>query len=770
MVQIAEQRRQPFFERPIFSVLHEGHVALLGCVLGIAGFASGPSLLQLGLLAAACGALGASGIVFARKGAAWARRRLRLAHLDQMMASDAVAMAATDGSGRVLSSNAPARADLGVQGGMPVSAAFGDLFANPLGKVNALLAAAAERGTVRTERVSHRGHIRVSVVANPNDLFVWRVENLKADSAEIGSAEIAVPMAVIDDAGTVLAANRCLSDLCGDPVPDRVDQLLDTARPSSGDMVRIKTASGPVSMRAHIVDAAAGGTCREVFLLPPSLGGHADASALFDTLPVPMIKVDINGDIIVCNQGAHDLLGREVPPRSRLSDALSGLGRPITDWLQDAAAGVAPSRSEFLQVRGNGGERFVQVSLKPVIEDGHKILLAVLTDATELKTLEAQFVQSQKMQAIGQLAGGVAHDFNNLLTAISGHCDLLLLRHDEGDPAYGDLVQINQNANRAASLVGQLLAFSRKQTLSPETVDLPEALSDLTHLLSRLVGETVRLSLSHEDDVPKVRVDKRQLEQVIMNLVVNARDAMRDGGQITVETTSLMLETELRRDRAAIPPGSYAVVRVHDEGHGIPEDKLQKVFEPFYTTKKTGEGTGLGLSTAYGIVKQTGGFIFAEPGAEGGTTFTLYFPACWQTDAPVEAKPVEDGEAQSAPGDGVILLVEDEAPVRAFASRALRLRGYTVLEADCAEEALEKLADPDLNVDVFVTDVVMPGMDGPTWVREALKQRPDTRVVFVSGYAEDALSDHQAQIPHSIFLPKPFSLQDLTRTVQRQFE
>jgi two-component system cell cycle sensor histidine kinase/response regulator CckA len=359
---------------------------------------------------------------------------------------------------------------------------------------------------------------------------------------------------------------------------------------------------------------------------------------LFDTLPVPMIKVGLDGRVLACNQGARDLVGRDMPTGTWLSEGLSGLGRPITDWLQDAHSGSAPSRSEFLQVRGDGGDRFVQVSLKPLEEQGEAILLAVLTDATELKTLEAQFVQSQKMQAIGQLAGGVAHDFNNLLTAISGHCDLLLLRHDEGDPAYGDLVQINQNANRAASLVGQLLAFSRKQTLKPETVDLTEALSDLTHLLSRLVGETVRLSVRYEEAVPPIRVDKRQLEQVIMNLVVNARDAMPAGGEITVETSSVRLETELRRNRAAIPPGSYSVVRVHDEGCGIAEENLQKIFEPFYTTKKTGEGTGLGLSTAYGIVKQTGGFIFADSVTGQGSTFTLYFPS----------KPADDAEAASA--------------------------------------------------------------------------------------------------------------------------
>ncbi|MBC7479872.1 MAG: response regulator, partial [Pseudorhodobacter sp.] len=384
-----------------------------------------------------------------------------------------------------------------------------------------------------------------------------------------------------------------------------------------------------------------------------------------------------------------------------------------------------------------------------------------------LKTLEAQFVQSQKMQAIGQLAGGVAHDFNNLLTAISGHCDLLLLRHEREDLDYGDLVQIHQNANRAASLVGQLLAFSRKQTLKPEVLDLQDLLSDLAHLLNRLVGERVRLQLAHGAGLGPIRADRRQLEQVLMNLVVNARDAMPDGGTIRIDSEAITLLEPMTRDRATVPAGSYALIRVSDTGIGIPEDRLQKIFEPFYTTKNVGEGTGLGLSTAYGIIKQSGGFIFVDSTVGTGSVFQVYMPLH-------DGK--ADGDAVVTPprkvvvkqGEGVVLLVEDEAPVRAFASRALRLRGYTVLEADSAEQALKALEDPNLSVDVFVTDVVMPGMDGPSWVKRALVDRPNVKVIFVSGYAEDALSENQARIPNSVFLPKPFSLNDLTATVQGQ--
>ena len=357
--------------------------------------------------------------------------------------------------------------------------------------------------------------------------------------------------------------------------------------------------------------------------------------------------------------------------------------------------------------------------------DGTSSLLAVVSDATELKTLEAQFVQSQKMQAVGQLAGGVAHDFNNLLTAINGHCDLLLMRHDVADVEHGDLMQIRQNANRAAALVRQLLAFSRKQTLRPTVINLQDTLSELTHLLNRLLTDKVALRIEHGPDLAPVRVDERQIEQVIMNLVVNARDAMPRGGEVRVTTRNVRLARDLHRDRAVILKGDYVVIEVADSGHGIPEGKLNKIFEPFFTTKQVGEGTGLGLSTAYGIIKQTGGFIFADSPPGQGATFTIYLPAYDKVGrrAPPEPEP-EPRRPRDLTGRGLVLLVEDEDPVRSFAARALRLRGYTVVEAASGEEALEMLKDGELHVDIMLSDVIMPGLDGPGWVREAQKTRP----------------------------------------------
>ncbi len=500
-------------------------------------------------------------------------------------------------------------------------------------------------------------------------------------------------------------------------------------------------------------------------------GGEASGADL-EEVPVALMTFGPDGVLRTANRAARELLLQGELRSLMFHDLFEGLGRPVNDWLGDVVAGRLPGGTEVLRARTGGEESFIEVTLRRFDEGGRVSALAVLNDATRLKTLEAQFIQSQKMQAIGQLAGGIAHDFNNLLTAISGHCDLLLLRHGRDAPDFADLEQIRQNANRAASLVGQLLAFSRKQTLKPEKLDLEEVLADLTHLMNRLVVERVGLRLEHLGQgsnraLRPVRADRRQLEQVLINLVVNARDAMTDKGSIVIETEPVTLVENLHRDRAVVPAGDYSVIRVIDHGVGIAPENLQKIFEPFFTTKRVGEGTGLGLSMAYGIVKQSGGFIFTDSTPGAGATFSLYFPAYDGDDLP-PAEP-EARRSASKPGEGVVLLVEDEAAVRAFAARALRLRGYTVLEAATAEEALHTLQDQSIEVDVFVTDVVMPGMDGPSWVRIALNDRPNVRVIFVSGYAEDALSEHQARIPNSVFLPKPFSLNDLTTTVQAQF-
>ena len=484
-----------------------------------------------------------------------------------------------------------------------------------------------------------------------------------------------------------------------------------------------------------------------------------------ENLPVALLYLSPSGIITHANAAARILLGNGNLVGTGLDGHAEGLGRSMRERIAEAAEGRAMRRSEMARCQRDGQDIYIQVSLTLEHEVGGG-LIAVLSDKTELKTLEAQFVQSQKMQAVGQLAGGVAHDFNNLLTAISGHVDLLLLRHEGGDPDYGDLVQIRQNALRAAGLVKQLLAFSRKQTLQPKVLNLTNTLSELAHLLNRLLGEKVTLEIVYNDALWPVRVDERQMEQVIMNLVVNARDAMPSGGTVRIYSANETLGKPLCRDRAVVPNGSYVVLRVADTGCGIDTDKLDKIFEPFFTTKRVGEGTGLGLSTAYGIIKQTGGFIFADSTPGQGAVFTIYLPA--HQGAETVAIPSEPAASSGSEiARGRILLVEDEAAVRAFAARALRLRGFDVDEADCGEAALQKLDQPGAAYDLFISDVIMPGVDGPGWVRGVQARFADTKVIFMSGYAEDIFNDGQPNVKGAVFLAKPFSLKDLTGLASR---
>lgn len=663
--------------------------------------------------------------------------------------------------GDILAANSEARNKFQAFPGLRLEHCLKSMFANPAAVLLRLQSKAEIFGKAREDIVTVGSTVPVSVFDVGNGRFCWRFHLDTPGQWD----EVAVPVLTEGRNGTLLRVNVAAAHLLGHR-PDTLQQVLSAEPGPRGDIVQVQTANGSVS--AAVCELSRSGTVRDLLVLPTEAAGHVSSGTSFAELPVPIVRLAPDGKILEANRLAVKLIGDIEPGETNADQIMHGLGYPVLDWLARTAAQEPAMRSEFLRLTRQDKEVFVQVTLNRVVNDGQVQLIAVLNDATELKTLEAQFVQGQKMQAVGQLAGGVAHDFNNLLTAISGHCDLLLLRHDQNDPNYGDLVQINQNANRAAALVSQLLAFSRKQTLQPEVLDLRDTISDLIHLLNWLVGEKIRLILSHDPVLKPVRADKRQLEQVLMNLVVNARDAMPDGGEVRIETEVVVLNEPLARDRATVQPGEYVTVKVIDSGVGIPADKLQKVFEPFYTTKRTGEGTGLGLSTVYGIVKQTGGFIFVDSLQGHGTEFIVYLPVSAALPEPQpDALPAADTQT-ARQGEGVVLLVEDEAPVRAFATRALRLKGYTVLEADLAEEALRLLEDGALNVDVFVTDVVMPGMDGPTWVRKAMETRPDTRVIFMSGYTEGAFGNSGPEIANSTFLPKPFSLNQLTEAVFQQ--
>ena len=377
------------------------------------------------------------------------------------------------------------------------------------------------------------------------------------------------------------------------------------------------------------------------------------------------------------------------------------------------------------------------------------------------------------MEMVGQLAGGIAHDFNNVLSAIMMANDFLLNAHKPTDPSFQDIMQIKQNATRAATLVRQLLAFSRRQTLRPQVLDLGDALSDLTMLLRRLIGEKVKLDLVHGRDLWPVKVDVSQFEQVIVNLAVNARDAMPDGGTLTVKTGNVSTDDAAQLSYKGMPAADYVRIDMIDTGTGIPAEIIDKIFEPFFSTKEVGKGTGLGLSTVYGIVKQTGGFVYVDSEAGKGTAFHIFLPR-HRPELETHPEPqATNGAAtegakpkQDLTGQGTILLVEDEDGLRSLNARGLRSRGYSVIEAANGVEAIEALAEKDGAVDLVVSDVVMPEMDGPTMLKEMRAKNPGVRIIFVSGYAEDAFEKSLPENQQFAFLPKPFTLAQLVAAVK----
>ncbi len=407
---------------------------------------------------------------------------------------------------------------------------------------------------------------------------------------------------------------------------------------------------------------------------------------------------------------------------------------------------------------------------------------AYLVNISARKMLEDQLVQSQKMQAIGQLAAGVAHDFNNLLTAIRLNADELLQRHPVGDPSYTELQNINTTGARAASLVKKLLTFSRKATRRSERLDVTDTLSDMVVTLRQTLGERAKLKLVHARGLPAVMADKSQIDTVLMNLCVNARDAMeaQGGGTITISSNHLKLsdieDANLKETLTTLSGDDFVVIRVEDTGTGMSEDVKAKIFEPFFTTKEQGKGTGLGLATVYGIVQQTGGHLSVDSVLGEGTAFSIYLPAAGvaiaqdESEAPSLGAPkqVVTRKPADLAGQGHILFVEDEASVRGIAAKALRKKGYTVIEAEDGEEALEILEESEMSFDLMISDVVMPGLDGPGLLRAGREMLRDTRIVFISGYAEEEFSELLSEEPDVTFLPKPFTFAELAEKVKSE--
>ncbi len=549
------------------------------------------------------------------------------------------------------------------------------------------------------------------------------------------------------------------------------------------DFVRTDGTRLPVRL-VHRVPVSPDGTvgASRTLVLDMRAGGDREAGRIaemrfarfFNNTPMAIASVDREGRIALTNARFVMLFGKKGAGGRKLSELVQESDRP---GLATAISAAIARQGEIPAVDAglaDQPERSARFFVSPILEADESEDAAVIyaLETTEQRALEMQFAQSQKMQAVGQLAGGIAHDFNNMLTAIIGFSDLLLTNHRPTDPSFQDIMNIKQNANRAAGLVRQLLAFSRRQTLRPKVIELDEALSDISVLLARLLGETIKLEVAHGRHVWPIKADLNQLEQVIVNLAVNARDAMPDGGTLSIRTSNVTSAESLKFREQGFKPGEYVLLEVADTGTGMPPEVMEKIFEPFFTTKGVGQGTGLGLSTVYGIVKQTGGFVYVDSRIGKGTTFRILLPR--HEPLPNEQPEVVEKQPtgpSDLTGNARILLVEDEEAVRAFAGRALEARGYKVYQAASGPEALDIISGMSEPVDLVISDVVMPGMDGPTLMRELRRRQPELRIIFVSGYAEDAFERHLAPDEKNFtFLPKPFSLKELATTVKATLE
>jgi two-component system cell cycle sensor histidine kinase/response regulator CckA len=496
-----------------------------------------------------------------------------------------------------------------------------------------------------------------------------------------------------------------------------------------------------------------------------SQAGVAQLDALLAQLPLGLAMTDRDGRFLFGNEAFLRSVAREGRGLPQFPTDL--VVREDKAALSDAVRrhGRGPATSGDVTVRLVGSpEEPVSLGLAGVRGLGEAAVLLSLADTSQENQLRRQVAQATKMQAVGQLAGGVAHDFNNVLTAIIGTCDLMLLRHIPGDSDYDDIQQIRANSNRAAALTRQLLAFSRQQTLRPEIIQLPDVVSEVSPLIKRLLGEKITYYVQHDRNLGPVRADPQQLEQVIMNLAVNARDAIQSRGngqgRISLYTRTLQAKQVVQLGSEVLPAADYTVLIVQDTGGGIPPHVLPKLFEPFFTTKEQGKGTGLGLSTAYGIVKQSGGFIFADnitdkAGHFTGARFTVYFPV-HRGEMP-KKRPVQELVSSDWSAGGKVLLVEDEDMVRIVAERALARAGYDVTACANGEEGLAAITEGAAKFDIVVSDVVMPGMDGPAMVRAIRAKLPHMPVLFMSGYAEEQLR-RDIDIPDMHFIAKPFSV------------
>jgi two-component system cell cycle sensor histidine kinase/response regulator CckA len=616
-----------------------------------------------------------------------------------------------------------------------------------------------------------------------------------AEGPETFVAALEEPAVLVAADGRVLAANKAWSEAGGDPTrlprgasAPALFVALAEARGGKPGRALIRLADrdfeAAVSVFApgrFLVRAATEGVLSQASLMlthaparaPAAVADEPAAEPQHDPFAgaAPFGACSLDGEdpfeasIVEANPALQALTGGRAEPGLRFADLLDPAGLP------DARARLA---------EGSNGPIEVELALEPkraahlyLASDGERRLVYVI-DVSEQKQLELHLGQAQKMQAIGQLAGGVAHDFNNLLTAIQLRLDELLQRHPVGDPSYEGLNEIRQTGVRAADLVRKLLAFSRKQTVKRERLEIGELISEFEVLLRRLLREDVGLETEYGRDLPLVHADKSQLETAVMNLAVNARDAMRaqGGGTVRIKTARLTSDEARALGWAEAPKGDVALIEVSDTGPGVPPELAAKIFEPFFTTKAVGEGTGMGLATVYGIVEQADGHIALDSRPGEGATFRIFLPA--YVPPPEVAVPAPAAAAPARPvardlsGAGKILFVEDEDAVRGVAARLLRARGYEVIEAADGEEALILAEEHAGEIDMLISDVIMPGLDGPSLLKKARPYLGSAPVMFISGYAEAEFSDLLEGETGVSFLPKPLDIKTLAERVKQE--
>ncbi len=527
----------------------------------------------------------------------------------------------------------------------------------------------------------------------------------------------------------------------------------------------------------------------------PSATAEMRFTRFFNNTPMAIASVDASGKILRTNapffKMFDGIIGRQHIENGVLLESL--FREEDIDGYRESLVQAADKQGNIAPVDARhpkDDERYFRFYVNSVIEQpdevSRELAIIYVVETTEQKAFESQMAQTQKMNAVGTLAGGIAHDFNNVLTAILLSSDHLLLNSGPASSDFADLMEIKRNANRAAVLVRQLLAFSRKQTMRPSVLSMVDVLGDLRMLVDRLTGTNVKLKVEFGKDVWPVKTDLGQFEQVLVNLAVNARDAMPEGGEVTIRTRNVEEDEIAALNYRGMSSGEYVLVEVEDQGTGIEPEVLEQIFEPFFTTKDVGKGTGLGLSMVYGIIKQSGGFIYPESEVGKGTTFNIFLPRFEEIaaanddeqksgkdkgdDVSIAKKPADaklGDESSDLTGDSTtVLLVEDEEAVRRGGKRMLETRGYDVHEAGDGAEALEILHELKGKVDIVVSDVVMPEMDGPTLLRELRKDYPDIKFIFVSGYAEDAFAKNLPEGAQFGFLAKPFSLKQLATAVR----